>query len=259
MNDIDTRIVEMEFDSSKFDKRIAKSHKTLDDFKQALNFEETAKGLEKFTQTINSINFGIIENGVQALVDKFTGLGTTTEYVFSRIRNTVEGTLRQIEYFIDSISLAQIGVGEGKYDALNKAVQTIIADGKITEDQAYGVMERLMAYTDQTSYNFTNMVGQVAAFRSTGRGLAESEQVVEGIANAAARAGQGVMNADVAMQVFSKSMATGYVNLEKFTSLAQTAKIVNSDFRKTLIDTAVAVGTLEKKGDKYFTKVKGRS
>ena len=41
----ETRILRMQFDNSKFDRRIAKSQNSLEKFKEALNFDETSRGL----------------------------------------------------------------------------------------------------------------------------------------------------------------------------------------------------------------------
>ena len=250
----DTRIVEMQFDNSKFDRNIAKSKKTLADFKAELDFDNIKTGIEKVTELMQKIDLSKVTDNIQKLTDKFTGLGNVTEYVMSRIRYSIENAALQLEYFIKDFTMAQVSVGQFKYDNLNKAVQTIVATGKYSEAAAYETFDRLMKYTDQTSYSFSDMVGQISLFTALNMPLKESEKAMEGIANQAAKAGQGVSQASAAMDAYSKAMALGHLGTIQFDTLARTAHVVTAEWRQTLIDTAVETGTLIKKNEKYFTK-----
>ena len=248
---VDRKILRMEFDNSKFDKNVEHSKKTFEDFKDTLDFDETSSGLTKFFEETGVLAFNKLSDNIQALTDKFTGLGDAGEYVISRIRNSMEGAARYIENFAKSLSIDQIDVGQSKYDALNKAVMTITADGKVAEEEAYSVFERLMTYTNETSYSFSDMVHQISAFNATGQDLHASEMAMEGIANAAAKAGQGTQQATAAMQVFAKAMGSGFLSKNQWDSLNLTAHIITREFRQVLVDTAAEVGTLQKVGDTY--------
>ena len=257
--DTETRIVEMRFNSRDFDRNIAKSQKSLEDFKKELDFDATSRGLKEFTSNINNINFSHLANDIDRLTNKFTGLGDAGEWVMSRIRNGIESAMLSVESFMKSFTTAQIGVGQGKYDALNKAAQALIASGEYTEEQAYQIFQRVMDYTDQTSANFEVMVDKLQEFTSTGRGLQESERALEGIFNLTAKLGKGANEASAAMGIFSKAMGQGYLSLEKWQSLNTTAKIAGKEFRNELIEAAVATGDLIKQGDKYYVAQKYRT
>ena len=250
----DTRIVEMHFENRQFERNIAKSQKSLEDFKKELNFKETSKGLSKFFSDFDSINFQHLTSNIQALTDKFTGLGDAGEWVLSRIRNGLENAALQLEGFLKSFTTAQISVGQSKYDAMNKAAQALIASGEYTEEQAYSIFERVMEYTDQTSANFQVMVDKLQEFTATGRGLQESERALEGIFNMTSKVGKGAEEASAAMGIFSKAMGQGYISLNNWQSLNTTAKIAGKELRKELIEAAVAVGDLTEKNGKYYTK-----
>ena len=253
---VDQRVVQLSFENHQFEKNIAESKKSLEDFKQAMNFEDTSRDLENFAKATNHLSFDGLVNNIQKLTDRFTGLGDVGDYVLRRIRAGIEGAAMQMENFAKSISTAQISVGQGKYDALNKAVMTIVSTGKYTEDQAYSIFERLMTYTNETSYSFSDMVNQIATFTSTGMGLVESERAMEGIANMSAKAGQGVQQATSAMQIFSKALGQGHLGLQQWQSLNLTSHVITEEFRQVLVDTAVEMGTLTKEGDKYYTSTK---
>lgn len=249
----DTRILQLQFENRQFERNIAQSKKSIDELKEAMDFEETSKGLEKFSRSASALNFSGIENNLQKLADKFTGLGNVGEYVISRIRASIEGAARSMEYFIKSMSIGQISVGQSKYDALNKSVQTIIAGGKYTEKEAYSVMERVMAYTDQTSHSFSTMVGQISSLQSIGMGLQEAERFLEGVANASTKAGAGATEAAGAMAIMSKVMGGQKLARLQFDSLNQTYRVITEEWRNMAIEAALATGDLVKVGEKVMT------
>ena len=255
-NDADTRIIEMHFENRQFERNIAKSKKSLEDFKKELDFESTSKGLKKFFAGFESIDLHNLTSNIQRLTDKFTGLGDVSEFVVSRIRNGIESAAIQMESFIKSFTSAQILVGQSKYDAMNKAVQALIASGKHTEEQAYAMFDRVQKYTDQTSANFQVMADKLSEFTAVGRGLGESERALEGIYNMSSKAGKGAAEASVAMGVFSKAMGNGFLSLQHWQSLNGSAHIITADFRQSILDTAVATGDLVKKQNKYYTNGK---
>lgn len=248
---VERQVLQMVFDNSQFDRRIAQSSKTVEDFKKTMDFEETSKGLSEFSSILENISFERLSDNIEALANKFTGIGDAGEYVVSRIRASVEDAAKSVEGFVKSLTIDQVDIGQSKYDALNKAVMTITATGEYAEDQAYSVFERLMTYTNETSYSFADMVHQISAFTSAGQGLWESEKAMEGIANATAKAGQGVQQATSAMQVFAKAMGSGYLGKTQWDSLNLTARMITPEFRKVLVETAAEIGTLQKVGDKY--------
>ena len=256
MAEMDRRIIQMQFDNKQFERNIAKSQKSVEDLKKAMNFDETSAGLKRFSQGLGALNFEGLASNIQKLTDKFTGLGDVGEYVMSRIRSSLEGAARSMEGFIKSISIDQISVGQGKYEAMNKAVQTIIADGKTTEKEAYNVMERVMEYTNQTSHSFSTMVGQASALKSVGMDLSEAERFLEGVANSATMAGAGANEAAAAMSLISKVMGGTHLGRQQFDSLNQTYRVITEKWRELALEAGVQSGDLEMKGGKYYTAKK---
>ena len=56
-NSVDKRIVEMQFDNSRFERNVSQSISTLDKLKNALDFSKSTKGFESLEKEANSINF----------------------------------------------------------------------------------------------------------------------------------------------------------------------------------------------------------
>ena len=242
----DTRVVQMQFDNKNFERNIAKSQSSLEKFKASLNFDEVGKGLAKFGENVKNLAFDTLSDNIQKLTDKFTGLGNAGEYVLSRIRASLEGLALQAEQFVKSLTMEQIQVGQNKYDALTKSVQTIVAGGTATEEKAYSVMERVMEYTNQTSHNFETMVGEISTLTAQGMGLEKAERLMEGFANASTKAGADANKAAIAMSIYTKAMGAGYLGLQQFQSLQGTARVVTKEWREQIIEAAIAEGTLVK-------------
>lgn len=253
----DTRIVELQFKNREFERNIAKSTKSIEELKEAMDFDETSKGLDDFARSMGGLDFSKFGDNLQRLTDKFTGLGDAGEYVISRIRNALESAARSVEHFLASLSVQQIPIGEEKYNQLNKSVMTIVSGGKATEEQAYATMERVMEYTRQTSHNFNTMVGQISNLTSIGMGLNEAERLIEAMGNAATFAGGDAQQAAMSMSVLSKAFSMNFLGYEQFLQLNNTSKVITETWRKQALEAAEAVGTLKRKNDKLYTNVKG--
>ena len=256
--EVDNRIVEMQFDAKDFDKNIRKSQKNLEDFKQALNFADAAKQMQQVAESTSPVTnaiMGMAQN-VKNLSKEFLGIGRLSTYIAKKVKNAWQGALGSIERFAKSLSTAQVGVGKDKYEGLLRSVQTIKNATGDTEEYVYGVMDKLLKYTDQTSYNFADMTTNIGKFTTAGIKLEDAEMEMEGIANWAALAGQGVQQAERAMYNISQAMSAGYMQKIDWKSI-QNASMDIREFRQAALDAAVAAGTLKKTNDGMYKTVKG--
>ena len=245
----DTRILQMQFDNKDFERDIKTSEKSLDRFKDALDFSKCEKGLEALGNATKSLSFDSLVQNVQKLTDKFTGLGTASELVLSQIRRGIEDTARKFSNLVDSLYIKTIDEGKDKFEQMNKNVQTIMAATGRAESDVYKVMGRLNQYTDQTSYNFTDMAANIGKFTSVGIGLERAEKQMEGIANWAARSGAGVAEASRAMYNLSQAMGVGHLLKIDWKSI-ENAGMATKEFKQELIDAGLAEGTLVISQDK---------
>lgn len=253
---VDNRVVQMRFENRQFERNIAKSKKSLEELKASMNFDETSKGMRRFAESMDSLRFNTLEENIQKLADKFTGLGTIGELVVSQIRRKIEEAARSVSGFVESMTTAQIGAGKSKFEMLNKSVQTIKAATGETEATVYSVLKRLNDYTDQTSYNFADMAQNIGKFTSVGIDLRAAERQMEGIANWAARSGAGIAEASRAMYNLSQAMGVGKLTKIDWKSI-ENASMATKEFKEQLIAAAVEAGTLVEKAGKYYTKKGG--
>lgn len=259
-NDVETKIVEAQFRSEDFDKNIRRSTKNVEDFKKSLDFDDAVRQMRDVVDqgTPMSTMFEKLSGNVEKLANEFTGIGSLSTYVAQKIKSAWQGALHSMESFVKSLTTAQINEGSDKYNKLLKSVQTIKNATGDTEDYVYQVMSNLNKYTDETSYNFSDMAANIGKFTTAGVGLEDAEKEMEGIANWAALAGQGVNEAQRAMYNISQAMSAGYMKLMDYRSI-QNANMDIRRFREEALKAAVAVGALTEKNGKYYAKKKKMS
>lgn len=241
---VDTRIVQMQFDNKSFERDIKTSEKSLDKFKEKLDFSKCEQSLEEFSKATKALSFDNIAVNLQKLADKFTGLGTVSELVLSQIRRGIESTARKVSNLVNSLGFEQITAGRSKFEEMNKNVQTIIGATGEAEEEVYRVMKRLNEYTDMTSYNFTDMASNIGKFTAVGIDLRDAEKQMEGIANWAARSGAGIQEASRAMYNLSQAMGVGKMTTIDWKSI-ENAGMATKEFKEQLIQAGLAVGTLK--------------
>jgi len=242
-NAVDTRVIQMQFDNRDFERNIKTSDKSLSKFKENLDFNKCERSLSDFARATKALTFDNLVNNVQKLTDKFTGLGTVSEYILSKIRYGIESTANKIGRFVDSLGFEQITQGLDKYGQMNKNVQTIMAATGRSQEDVYSNLERLNRYTDQTSYNFTEMAANIGKFTSVGIPLEQAEKQMEGIANWAARSGAGINEASRAMYNLSQAMGVGSLQKIDWKSI-ENAGMATKEFKEQLIQAGIQTGNL---------------
>lgn len=233
---IDQKVVEMRFDNAQFEKGISTSMSSLDKLKSSLSFDNLSAS--------SASNLGKIGDNLQSLANRFSFVGEKVR----ELENQVFGLVK-------SLSLDQIMAGFSKYTDMTKSVQTIMAatrqewsDTGAQMSYVSDQLERLNWFTDETSYDFVDMTGNIGKFTSAGIDLEQATTAMQGIATWAGISGAGVQEASRAMYNLSQSMAMGGVQLRDWMSI-ENANMATQEFKQTAIDTAVAMGILERGED----------
>ena len=241
---IDDRVVEMRFDNSQFEKNVQTSINTLGNLKQSLNLSGAAKGLEEVDKTARGIDMSGLGSAVETVRSKFSALEVVGITALANITNSAVNAGKRL---VMSLSVDQITAGWQKFSDKTTSVATLVAQGNALED-VNAQLDKLNWFTDETSYNFTDMVSNIAKFTATGKKLDESVTAMEGIATWAALSGQNAATASRAMYQISQAMGAGVMRLEDYKSI-QNASMDTEEFRQKCLDAAVALGTLEKNAD----------
>lgn len=256
MPNVDERVIQMTFDNRQFESGVSQSLKTLDDLKKALNFDEVKGSLKNIENAFNGVNFSGLSNAVDTIAAKFSPLGILGVTAMQRISNAaIDAGKKVADAFL---GFSDMSAGQSKYETQTKAVQTITnATGKSVQE-VEGVLQKLQHYTDETSYDFAEMVSSIGKFTSVGVELERAEAAMEGIANEAAKSGAGKAEANRAMYNFAQALSSGYVKLIDWKSI-ENANMATKEFKETLIETAIEEGVLERKGDGVGTMLKQTS
>ena len=237
MPSVDDRIVRLEFENAQFERGVDTSMKSLDrlDSKIKSNVSGTALlALGKAADTLGG---------------KFSTLEIAAITAISNITNrAVDSGIRLAK----SLSVDQVTAGWDKYAQKTEAVQTIMAatakDFKDTSVQMAYVndqLEKLNWFTDETSYNFVDMVNNIGKFTSNNVALDKSVTAMIGISNWAGISGAKVQEASRAMYNLSQAVSMGAVTLLDWKSI-ENANMGTYEFKQMAIEAAVAAGTLTK-------------
>lgn len=229
---VDNRVVEMEFDNSNFEKNVGKSLSTLDKLKAALSF----KGADN--------DFSMVERAAEGVGKSFSLMEQVATGALrsfgSKLENWAEKTVKTMS------GVENIMAGMDKFEKITKSSATLLAQGFSTKE-VRRELNKLNWFTDETSYNLTDMVDNISKFTATGQGLQESADAMMGIALWAAKAGQDAPTASRAMYQLSQAMGA-YMRQEDWRSI-QNANMDMKEFRQLALDTAVEVKTLKKNTD----------
>jgi len=235
-SEVDSRVLEMVFDNGKFNKNVDETISTINKLKDSLFFNESEENIERF------------RNNACDAFDKITvEISALDIAIATHVSNMVTHLENAATAFVKSLSVDNISSGWSKFADKTTAVGTLITQGydieTVTEQ-----LEKLNWYTDETSYNFTDMVSNISKFTAAGRNLEDSVTAMMGIANWAAASGQNASVASRAMYQLSQAMGAGYMRALDWRSV-ETYNMTNVEFKKKALESAVYLGTLKKNAD----------
>lgn len=247
---VEERIVQMQFDNSNFEKNVKTSMSSLDKLKDQfknlshIDFSPLKNALGKNTESIDQVteSTGLLTKAWGYFKDTVAIAGLQEMYrIATQVRNVVE-----------SLSFGNIFSGYAKMTDTVTSTATLVSQGYALEE-VNDQLERLLWFTDETSYNFTDMVSNISKFTAAGQDLPNAMTAMEGIATWAALSGQNARIASSAMYQLSQAMGS-YVKREDWRSI-QNYNMDTTEFRQTALDTAVAMGKLKKVSDDTYSYV----
>lgn len=249
---IDERVVEMRFNNEEFEKNVAQSMNTLDKLKNSLNFD-SANSLKELGSATKGFSLSGITETITEATSKFSAFEVAGITAIANITN------KAVDFgisFAKSLSLDQISTGMDKYAEKTTAIQTIISATGASIEEVTEQIDKLNWFTDETSYNLTDMISNIAKFTNSGVKLSDAVTQMMGIATAAGDAGKGVQGATHAMEGFSKAMSKQYMDQSSWMWI-RTSGIDTIRFKEAMLDAAVAVGTLKEAGDGLYETMAG--
>ena len=252
-NVVEQKILEMRFDNKQFEENVSESISTLDKLKGALNFDKVSDCFNSVTQAAGKVDLSPISNGVETVIVKFNALELA---VVQAVSNMITNGINRLKSTVDSVTFDQLGAGWDKFTAKTESVQTIMSATGLSIDEVSKQLDRLNWFSDETSYSFTDMTSNVGKFTSVGVQLEDAVSAMEGISTWAALSGANSQTAARAMYNLSQAMGVGAVKLMDWRSI-ENAGMATTAFKDVVLDTAAALGTLNKYADGTYQTLDG--
>ena len=240
--EVDSRVVEMRFDNENFEKNTKKTISSIDRLMEKLQFKGAEKGFEKLDAAAEDMDFATMQRSLDTLENKFSSLNIVATTALVNITNKF---VDAGEKLVKSLSIDQVASGWDKYTEKTSNVQTIMnATGK-SIDQVNGYLNKLMWYSDETSYSFSEMTSALSQMTAAGGNIDKMIPMIMGIANATADAGKTGFAFQSTIQNLTQSYSAGHLQLQDWKSLNLMGTATKA-LKQELIDTAVELGTLKK-------------
>lgn len=255
MSSVDTRIVEMRFDNSQFERGVSQTLGTLGKLKQSMNLQGAVKGFDQISAASRRISFGPLNGAVDAVGQRFSAMTVVATTALATLANKATNVGLNLA---KSLTIEPITGGLHEYETNLKAIQTILANTQsagTTLEDVNGALEELNRYSDQTIYNFAEMAKNIGTFTAAGVDLETATGSIKGIANLAALSGSNSMQASTAMYQLSQAISAGRVSLQDWNSVVN-AGMGGTVFQRALAQTAERMGTLDKGAVKLTGKMK---
>lgn len=245
---VEERVVEMRIDHDKFESGANKTISTLERLEKALHLKSDTSALDALEKSVNNFDASPMTSGLEKIQAGFSALEIVGMRVISNLTDSIYNfTTKTIKDF----TIDPIAQGFQKFGDKTTSVATLTAQGYELE-KVNELMEELNWFTDETSYNFTDMVGNIAKFTATGQDLDKSVTAMEGIALWAALSGQGATKASMAMYQLSQAMGKGALKYDDYKSI-QNASMDTQEFRRQAVAAAVELGILQQVGEDTWT------
>ncbi len=242
--EVDERVVEMRFDNAQFEKNVHQTMQSLEKLNDSLQLDGAEKGFEKISDASAKVDFDEIQGALDNLSGKFSAVEVMGVAALSHITRQAVDTGERL---VKSLSLDQVTSGWSKYAQKTASVQTIMnATGKSIA-KVNGYLSKLMWFSDETSYNFTDMTQSLGQLTASGGDIEKVIPMIMGMANATAYAGKGASEFSRVIYNLNQSYSQGYLSLMDWKSV-ELAGVATAELKKQIIETGVALGKI-KEGD----------
>jgi hypothetical protein len=246
---VEDDVVRMQFENGQFEKKIRQSQKSIEALKKSIDFSESGKSLAKFQNETKKFNMDGMGRAVEAVQVKFSAMDTVAMSVLNRLTNAAVDAGKKI---VSALAFDGMSDGWNEYKLKMNSIQTIIMSTGESLSTVNKYLDELNKYSDRTIYSFSDMTANIGKFTNAGVGLKDAVAAIKGVSNEAAISGANAEQASHAMYNFAQALSAGYVKLIDWKSI-EVANMATMDFKQNLLDTAVALGTVVKKGEDYYT------
>lgn len=255
---VDERVVEMRIDNKQFESGAKTTISTLEKLERALHLKSDSSAIDDMAKSVSNFDASPMTDSIDKIGNHLNALQIVGRRVIENLTDSVYGFATKT---VKGLTIDQVSAGWDKYEKKTEAVQTIMAATREKFDDEGEQMkfineqlDRMMWYTDETSYNFTDMASNVGKFLAAGVGLGEDQDLtmpfnaMMGIASWGASAGAKPQEVSRAMYNISQAMGSGAMKAIDWKSI-ENAGMATLEFKQNVIDTAEAMGRIRKVGN----------
>lgn len=255
---VDERVVEMRIDNKQFETGAKTTISTLEKLERALHLKGDSKALDDMARSVSNFDASPMSKSIDKVADHFNALQIAGKRVIENLTDSVYGFATRT---VKGLTIDQVSAGWDKYEKKTESVQAIMAATRdLFDDEAEQMkfvneqMDRMMWYTDETSYNFVDMADNVGKFLAAGVGIDSKENLIlpfnamMGIASWGASAGAKPQEVSRAMYNISQAMGAGAMKAIDWKSI-ENAGMATLEFKQNVLDTAEAMGRIRKVGN----------
>lgn len=206
-----------------------------------MQFKDVDKGFENIEKAQRNVNFDEMEGALDTLKVKFNALDVMAVAALTNITNKIVDTGERL---VKSLSVDQVASGWNKYIEKTSNVQTIMNATGESIDNVNGYLNKLMWYSDETSYSFSEMTSALSQMTAAGGDIKKMIPMIMGIANATADAGKTGFAFQSTIRNLTQSYSAGHLQLQDWKSLNLMGTATKA-LKQELIDTAVEMGKLK--------------
>lgn len=240
--EVDSRVVEMQFNNENFEKNTKRTIGTIDKLMEKLQFKGAERGFEKLDAAAEDVDFSTMQRSLDTLESKFSALNIVATTALMNITNKF---VDAGEKMVKSLSFDQVMSGWNKYVEKTGNIQTIMNATGDSIDTVNGYLNKLMWYSDETSFSFNEMTSALSQMTASGGDIKKMIPMIMGIANATADAGKSGFAFQSTIRNLTQSYSAGHLQLQDWKSLNLMGTATKA-LKQELIDTAVELGTLKK-------------
>ena len=240
---IDERVVEMKFDNKQFETNVRTSMSTLEKLKDSLNMHGAAKSFEELDKASKKVDMSGLGSAVESVRLKFSALQVVA---ITALQNITNSAISAGERLVRALSIDQVSAGWDKLTQKTSSVQTLVNSTGKTVDEINSYLEKLMWYSDETSYGFTDMTSALATMVSSGGDINKLIPMIEGVANATAFAGKGASEFSRIMQyAVNQAYSLGYMQVGDWKTI-EGATVNSKQLIQSLITAGEELGKIKK-------------
>lgn len=241
---IDNRVAQLTLENKQFEAAAAQSLKTVNKLDDAFKMADGTKGMDELAAATKRVNVDGLLNSANKVRVQFVAMEEAARQL---IRSVTQDIYQQGKAMVKSLTIEPIQSGWNKYNEKLSSVQTLMnATGKDI-DTVNGYLDRLMWFSDETSYGFTDMTSALAQMTASGGDVEKLIPMIQGVANSVAFAGKGASEFSRVMYNLNQSYSAGYLSLMDWKSV-ELAGASSKELKNVLIDVAKQVGTIDKDG-----------